>query len=56
MEQAYYKSDVGNLCVIIENQEVTRIFFVDKIQENSVVTGRVWSHEGYAPSSANSRF
>ena len=34
MEQAYYKSTVGNLCVIIENQEVTRIFFVDKIREN----------------------
>ena len=35
MEQAYYKSTVGNLCIIIENQEVTRIFFVDKILENS---------------------
>ena len=35
MEQAYYKSTVGNLCVIIENREVTRIFFVDKIRENS---------------------
>ena len=34
MEQAYYKSTVGNLCIIIENQEVTRIFFVDKIREN----------------------
>ena len=33
MEQAYYKSTVGNLCIIIENQEVTRIFFVDKIRE-----------------------
>ena len=35
MEQAYYKSDLGNLCIIIENKEVTRIFFVDKIRENS---------------------
>jgi hypothetical protein len=26
MEQAYYKSDVGNLCVVTENHEVTRIF------------------------------
>ena len=34
MEQAYYKSTIGNLCVIIENYEVTRIFFVDKIREN----------------------
>ena len=35
MEQAYYKSTLGNLCVIIENREVTRISFVDKIHENS---------------------
>ena len=34
MEQAYYKSTVGNLCIIIENHEVTRIFFVDKMREN----------------------
>ena len=36
MEQAFYKSDAGNLCVVIENHEVTRVFFVDEIQENSV--------------------
>ena len=35
MEKAYYKSALRNLCVIIENHEVTRIFFVDKIQGNS---------------------
>ena len=35
MEQAYYKSTVGNLCIIIENKEVTRIFFVDEIRENT---------------------
>ena len=34
MEQAYYKSALGNLCVKIENQEVTRIFFADKVQGN----------------------
>ena len=38
MQQAYYKSDVGNLCVVIENHEVTRIFFVDQIQENTVTS------------------
>ena len=34
MEQAYYKSNIGYLSIIIENDEVTRIFFVDEIQEN----------------------
>ena len=37
MEQAYYKSDAGNLCVVIENHEVTRIFFIDEILENSAL-------------------
>ena len=37
MEQAYYKSDAGNICVVIENHEVTRIFFVDEILENSAL-------------------
>ena len=37
MEQAYYRSDAGNLCVVIENQKVTRIYFVDEIQENSAM-------------------
>ena len=37
MEQAYYKSNAGNICVVIENHEVTRIFFVDEIQENSAL-------------------
>ena len=35
MEQAYYRSDAGNLCVVIEIYEATRIFFVDEMQENS---------------------
>ena len=35
MEQGYYKSDLGNLYLIIENHEVTRTFFVDKIREKS---------------------
>ena len=37
MEQAYFKSTLGNLCIIIENNEVIRIFFVDKIQGNSSI-------------------
>ena len=40
MEQAYYKSDAGNICVVIENHEVTRIFFVDEILENSALPSR----------------
>lgn len=36
MEQAYYKSNAGNLLILIENQEVTKINFVDEIRENPV--------------------
>jgi methylated-DNA-[protein]-cysteine S-methyltransferase len=34
MEEVYYKAGTRNICVTIENQEVTKIFFVDEIQEN----------------------
>ena len=34
MEEVYYKAGTQNICVTIENQEVTKIFFVDEIQEN----------------------
>ena len=34
MEQVYYKIGLQNICIIVENQEVVQIFFVDKIQNN----------------------
>ena len=34
MEEVYYKAGTQNICVTIEKQEVTKIFFVDEIQEN----------------------
>lgn len=34
MEEVYYKAGTRNICVTIENQKVTKIFFVDEIQEN----------------------
>ena len=34
MEKGYYKSNIGNISVIIENQKIINIFFVDQIQKN----------------------
>ena len=34
MEEVYYKAGTQNICVTIKKQEVTKIFFVDEIQEN----------------------
>jgi methylated-DNA-[protein]-cysteine S-methyltransferase len=34
MEEVYYKAGTQNISVTIENQEVTKIFFVNEIQEN----------------------
>ena len=36
MEKGYYKSNIGNISVIIENHKVINIFFVDQIQKKLI--------------------
>ncbi|MGB0656524.1 MAG: methylated-DNA--[protein]-cysteine S-methyltransferase [Flavobacteriaceae bacterium] len=35
MEQAYYKSIVGSICIVIENQEVVNISFENEFNKNT---------------------